>query len=64
LTFKGRANGDLPVSHDLENVVDGRRALIDELRGTAEELRTYMAQGDMSAVTISDRAVFPIGDGR
>ena len=55
------------MSHDLENVVtvvDGRPALIDELRGAAEKLRTYMAQGDMSAVTVSDGTVFPIGDGR
>ncbi len=35
------------MSHDLENVVtvvDGRPALIDELPGAAEELRTYIAQ--------------------
>jgi hypothetical protein len=34
------------VSHDLEDVVtvvDGRPALIDELRGAPEELRTYIA---------------------
>lgn len=44
--FKGRGNGDYLVSHDIEDiitVVDGRPALIDELRGAAEELRTYMA---------------------
>lgn len=50
--FKGRGNGDLLVSHDLENVVsvvDGRPALIDELPSAAEELRTYIAQGDFAA---------------
>ena len=44
--FKGRGNGDFLVSHDLEDVitvVDGRPALIDELRGSPEELRTYIA---------------------
>ena len=44
--FKGRGNGDFLVSHDLEDVVtvvDGRPALIDELRGAPEELRTYIA---------------------
>ena len=44
--FKGRGNGDFLVSHDLEDivtVVDGRPALMDELRGAPEELRTYMA---------------------
>ena len=40
------------MSHDIENVVtvvDGRPALIDELPGAAEELRTYVAQGDFAA---------------
>lgn len=44
--FKGRGDGDFLVSHDLEDiitVVDGRPALVDELRGAPEELRTYMA---------------------
>jgi hypothetical protein len=44
--FKGRGNGDFLVSHDLGDVVtvvDGRPALIDELRGAPEELRTYIA---------------------
>jgi hypothetical protein len=44
--FKGRGNADFLVSHGLENVVtvvDGRPALIDELPGAAEELRTYIA---------------------
>ena len=44
--FKGRGNGDFLVSHDLEDivtVVDGRPALVDELRSTPEELRTYIA---------------------
>ena len=43
--FKGRGNGDFLVSHDLEDivtVVDGRPALIDELRGAPGELRTYI----------------------
>jgi predicted nucleotidyltransferase len=44
--FKGRGNGDFLASHDLEDVVtvvDGRPALMDELRGAPEELRTYIA---------------------
>ena len=44
--FKGRGNGDFLVSHDLEDivtVVDGRPALIHELRGAPQELRTYIA---------------------
>lgn len=44
--FKGRGNGDFLVSHDLEDivtVVDGRPALIEELRGAPEALRTYIA---------------------
>src|SRR6185312_12016786 len=45
--FKGRGNGDFLVSHDLEDivtVVDGRPALIDELRDAPKELRTYLAK--------------------
>ena len=45
--FKGRGNGDFLVSHDLEDivtVVDGRPALIDELRDAPKELRTYVAK--------------------
>jgi predicted nucleotidyltransferase len=44
--FNGRGNGDFLVSHDLEDiitVVDGRPALIEELRGAPEALRTYIA---------------------
>jgi len=46
--FKGCGNGDLLVSLDLEDIVtivDGRPALIDELRDAPEELRTYIARG-------------------
>ncbi len=45
--FKGRGNGDYLVSHDLEDiitVVDGRPALVDELRSSPEELRSYVTK--------------------
>lgn len=44
--FKDRGNGDFLVSHDLEDiitVVDGRPALVDELRSAPEDLRIYVA---------------------
>ncbi len=44
--FKGRGNGDFLLSHDLEDivtVVDGRAALIDEVRAAPEALRRYLA---------------------
>ena len=43
--FKCRGNGDYLVSHDLEDivtVVDGRPALVDELRSAPENLRAYV----------------------
>lgn len=45
--FKGRGNGDYLVSHDLEDivtVVDGRPALVDELRSAPEDLRAYLTK--------------------
>lgn len=45
--FKGRGNRDYLVSHDLEDivtVVDGRPALIDELRSAPEDLRVYVTK--------------------
>lgn len=45
--FADRGNEDLLGSHDMEdiiNVIDGRSELPDEIRGTPDELRTYLAE--------------------
>ncbi|UUA71793.1 hypothetical protein [Cellvibrio sp. QJXJ] len=44
--FKGRGNGDLLASRDMEdilNLVDGREELLTEVRQLAPELKTYLA---------------------
>ena len=44
--FRGRGKGDYIASHDLEDlitVVDGRPELLNELRSTPEDLRSYIA---------------------
>jgi predicted nucleotidyltransferase len=44
--FADRGNDDILGSHDLEdiiNVIDGRTELVDEIAGSAEELRAYLA---------------------
>lgn len=44
--FYGRGNGDYLGSHDLEDmisVIDGRPTIIQEIRASDEELRTYLA---------------------
>ncbi len=44
--FRGRGKGDYIASHDLEDlitVVDGRSELLNELRSTPEDLRSYIA---------------------
>jgi predicted nucleotidyltransferase len=44
--FKGRGRGDYFSSHDLEDlisVVDGRPALLDEIRRAPEDLKAYIA---------------------
>ncbi len=44
--FKGRGNGDLLASRDMEdilNLVDGREELLTEVKHLAPELRTYLA---------------------
>jgi hypothetical protein len=43
--FSGRAKGDFLGSHDLEglvSVIDGREALINEVRRESDELRAYI----------------------
>jgi predicted nucleotidyltransferase len=44
--FRGRGCGDFLASHDLEDIVtviDGRRELLDDVRGSALLLRAYIA---------------------
>jgi hypothetical protein len=44
--FKGRGGRDYYASHDLEDVIsviDGRPELLEEVRGTSDDLRTYLA---------------------
>jgi predicted nucleotidyltransferase len=45
--FAGRGNGDYLLSHDLEDlisVVDGRPEIIEEVRQTNEDVKTYLAE--------------------
>lgn len=45
--FKGRGEGDVLASHDIEdilNVIDGREEVIDEVRSCPIELRNYIAE--------------------
>jgi len=52
--FKGRGNGDFLGSHDLEDVVsvvDGREALLLEVREETHELRTYIQAAIMSLLS-------------
>jgi hypothetical protein len=59
--FRGRGNGVLLVSHDLRDivtVVDGRPALIDELRGAPEEFRTYVATEISSLLSTARKGRF------
>jgi hypothetical protein len=44
--FRGRGKGDFLGSHDLEDlvsVIDGREALLNEVRRESDELRAYLA---------------------
>ena len=44
--FRGRGNGDIVASHDLEDliaVVDGRPEILDELSAAAPDVRDYIA---------------------
>jgi hypothetical protein len=44
--FRGRGGGDLLASHDLEDiitVIDGRHELLDDVRASASQLRSYIA---------------------
>ncbi len=45
--FAGRGKGDYQASHDLEDlvaVIDGRRELVQEIRGAGAEVRAYIAK--------------------
>jgi len=45
--FAGRGNGDYLLSHDLEDlisVVDGRPEIIEEVRQTNEDVKTYLSE--------------------
>jgi hypothetical protein len=45
--FKGRGMGDFLMSHDIEDIitiVDGRPALVQEVRGAARELQAYIVE--------------------
>lgn len=45
--FEGRGKGDYLLSHDMEDIVavlDGRPELIDEIRGSSEKLKIYLAE--------------------
>jgi len=45
--FAGRGGGDFLASHDMEDiiaVVDGREALLEEVRAAPEDLRQYLSQ--------------------
>ena len=44
--FRGRGNNDYLASHDLEDlitVIDGRQELIEEIRGSDDELRRHIS---------------------
>jgi hypothetical protein len=44
--FRGRGGGDFLTSHDLEDIItliDGRHALLDDVRASASSLRAYIA---------------------
>lgn len=45
-TFRGRGNRDFFASHDLEDfiaVIDGRDSIIEEIKASPNELKTYLA---------------------
>jgi hypothetical protein len=53
--FEGRGKGDYLLSHDMEDIiviVDGRSELIDEIRGSRKNLKTYLS--DKFAALLKD----------
>lgn len=45
--YKGRGNGDLLASHDIEdilNIIDGRPEAIEEIKASNDDLRSYIAE--------------------
>jgi hypothetical protein len=55
--FRGRGNSDYLASHDLEDlitVVDGRPELVNELRSTSDDVRSYIADAIHQMLKTSD----------
>lgn len=45
--FKGRGGGDYMASHDMEDIItvlDGRREIVDEIKSSSDELKTFLAR--------------------
>ena len=45
--FKGRGDGDYMASHDMEDIItvlDGRREIVDEIKSSSDELKTFLAR--------------------
>ena len=44
--FKGRGKGDYIASHDMEDIItvlDGRREIVDEIKNSCDELKTFLS---------------------
>ncbi len=45
--FKGRGEGDYVASHDMEDIItvlDGRREIVDEIKSSSDELKTFLSR--------------------
>jgi len=45
--FKGRGKGDYMASHDMEDIItvlDGRREIVDEIKKSSDELKTFLSR--------------------
>jgi predicted nucleotidyltransferase len=45
--FKGRGKGDYMASHDMEDIItvlDGRREIVDEIKSSSGELKTFLSR--------------------
>ena len=45
--FKGRGDGDYMASHDMEDIItvlDGRREIVDEIKSSSDELKTFLSR--------------------
>jgi predicted nucleotidyltransferase len=45
--FKGRGKGDYMASHDMEDIItvlDGRREIVDEIKSSSDELKTFLSR--------------------